>query len=140
MEHNFQPTTTEYLPPSFSANPLAYVPSLRTYSPVTKKKRKQFVWAIGNYDQTRDIVDARHCYAYDDNDPSVVAPPDVSSWNCGDLASTFTVTCGCSTPSPASLDTPSTVAPSPSTGSRDVVGGGPSPAPTIAAPDQNATS
>lgn len=64
------------------------------------------MWAIGEYDQRRDVID-RYCNDDGGSDASTVHPSEVADWACGgDLASTFAVTCGCSaTPAPAGPET-----------------------------------
>lgn len=65
----------------------------------------QYVWSIGNYNQSGDFVDARHCVDADGKDASTIHPSEVTAWTCEDSSivdsAAFTVTCGCSTPAPA---------------------------------------
>ncbi|CAM9204508.1 unnamed protein product, partial [Ectocarpus sp. 8 AP-2014] len=71
-----------------------------------------YVWAIGNYNSTQDVVDPRLCYDEDGANASTNHPAEVSAWLCDGSGSTtttaaedddatgFTVWCGCATPAP----------------------------------------
>eukprot|EP00903_Cladosiphon_okamuranus_P018843 g17331.t1 len=65
----------------------------------------EYFWSIGNYNQSGDFVDTRHCVDADGRDASTIHPSDVTTWTCegsGIVANStaFTITCGCSTPDP----------------------------------------
>ncbi|CAN0345483.1 unnamed protein product [Ectocarpus sp. 6 AP-2014] len=70
------------------------------FGPLTNET---YVWAIGNYNSTQDVVDPRLCYDEDGADASTTHPAEVSAWLCDaedDDATGFTVWCGCATPAP----------------------------------------
>ncbi|CAM9587639.1 unnamed protein product [Ectocarpus fasciculatus] len=75
-----------------------------------------YVWAIGNYNSTQDVVDVRLCYDEDGADATTTHPAEVAAWLCDGGGSTttttedgdatgFTVWCGCATPAPTTTGT-----------------------------------
>eukprot|EP00752_Nemacystus_decipiens_P001671 g1623.t1 len=81
----------------------------------------EYVWSIGNYIQSGDFVDARHCTDADATDASTIHPSEVAAWECEDLdATAFSIACGCATPAPVAAASPAPTTPSPGDGSREV--------------------
>ena len=86
--------------PAYTVRPFVVVP----VSPRPPFFFVQYVWSIGNYNKSQDVVDARHCVDADGRDASTIHPSEVTAWTCEDSgtveSAAFTVTCGCSTPPP----------------------------------------
>lgn len=86
--------------------------AVRACNPVPSKT---YVWAIGSYNISQDVVDSRECYDAEKVDASTIHPSAVTKWTCqgttGEEPSSsagssatpapFTVACGCATPAPS---------------------------------------
>ncbi|CAM9425700.1 unnamed protein product, partial [Hapterophycus canaliculatus] len=72
-----------------------------------------YVWAIGNYNLSQDVVNSRECFDADKADASTLHPSAVTNWTCqgtsretassaetSAASASFTVACGCATPAP----------------------------------------